>query len=480
MVFRWCQTARASSKVMIAKLRSDDWQSVLVDECITLGGLYIKFLQVLAVHQTTKHLVTSTRMHQMFEDAPFETIDMQQTLVQAGLQGAFTHFEPQPIAAGSYGQVYRASLEGDRQVVVKILRPSVQQYLGTDLFLLNHVTRLVALFTRGSIIQPHAIFKEFARATRQETNYLREADNGEWLRHYFSDSKNIVIPETHRHFTSKNVLVQDYVPGLSLASVMDQQRHGADIEQLVRDNAKGSDIWMQLFVLGAELLTATLKADYIMADPHPGNVRLLPNNQVALIDFGLVARAPTNRQTFATMIRELRYVYEDGFRPGSFASAMLSFYDDELASALNVTAQTQGVDYVDLLEQFMASQLNKGENKDAVSALLHERLPMMLFMQVVNSRNSLGIRLNEREAILQRSMIMFLSIVRTIGDAHGAKRHFDVIHSALCYVDNQNLSVSNTPRYMSDERAIEITSNWLTTLAECNRSLYGQMMKGIA
>lgn len=416
----------------------------------------------------------------MFEDAPFEVIDIEKTLARAGLHDVFTNFAAKPIAAGSYGQVYRATLEGNRQVIIKVLRPSVQRYLSTDLFVLSLVTRLVALFTRGSVIQPHELFRQFAHATRQETNYLHEADNGEWLRQYFSGSKNIVIPETYRRFTSRNVLVQDYVPGVSLASAMDQQRQGANIEQVVQDGTDGSDIWMQLFVLGAELLTATLKADHIMADPHPGNVRLLPNNQVALIDFGLVARAPTNRQTFATMIRELRYVYEDGFRPGAFASAMLSFYDDELASALSVAAQNQGVNYVDLLEQFMASQLNKGENRDAVSSLISERLPMMLFMQVVNSRNSLGIRLNEREAILQRSMIMFLSIVRTIGDAHGAKRHFDVIHSALCYVDNQNLSLPSTTRFMSDERAIEITSNWLTTLAESNRSLYGQMMKGIA
>lgn len=86
----------------------------------------------------------------------------------------------------------------------------------------------------------------------------------------------------------------------------------------------GSDVWKQLRLLGTELLRATVYADYLMVDPHPGNQRP-PDNKVALIDFGLVSPAPTNREAFASLIHQFRKLYDDEFEAGSFAVAMLAF-----------------------------------------------------------------------------------------------------------------------------------------------------------
>jgi len=311
--------------------------------------------------------------------------------------------------------------------------------------------------------------------TYAETDYKREAASGEQLRTYFDQRKTIVIPRSYQEMGSRHVLVQERIAGISLASAMSRQRSGEQIDELVHV-ATGSNVWTQLDLLGSEFLGTIVHADVQMVDPHPGNIRLLPDNRVALIDFGMMTQAPRNREAFVNMLGEFVKVYENRFEPGSFAAAMLAFFDMELHDALQIVARQRSSDHMKSLEAFV-SQFMQGQGASSLTQhYVIDRQMARLFNQVINQNNKLGIRISKENVMLQRSMSMFLSIMRVIGETHDGSVHFTVLHASMdrAYQDalKHGFNQPAQPR-MSEERAYEVAVNWLTLVAEKDRELYG-------
>ncbi|MCA9325546.1 AarF/ABC1/UbiB kinase family protein [Candidatus Saccharibacteria bacterium] len=463
---------------MARLFESYNWQSVLLEECERLGGVYIKFIQMLAVHETTKHLVEGARADLVYEHVPFEAIDVNQELGRSVQEFAWIDY--QPFAGGSYGQVYRGQLRTGQDVVVKILRPSVRKTLRQDLRILNSIARITSWFTRRAIVDPLAIAQEFSRTTIAETNYRREVQNAEWQRSFFERRNTLVIPRSYVQLSSDHILVQDYVGGISLAEAMLRQSNGEQIDRIVFD-ATGSNVWSQLEELGEEFLDSMLYADYNMADPHPGNIRLLPNDKVALIDFGMVSRAPSNKAAVVNVMGEYVKIYEDRFDAGSFATSMLAFFDVELHDALQIVAREFADNYIGSLEGFIDNYFKNLTNDGQIKHYLTERRVSRLFDQVINSGNKLGIRISKENVMQQRSMSMFASMIRAIGEAHDGQVNFALMHGITSRVYRQALRDGvDQPRQpeMTDERAFEVAANWLTTIAENDRHMYGFITKG--
>lgn len=474
------QVLKAVTRVAHARLYdTTGWQRTLLEECQNLGGVYVKFLQMIAIHLGTRGF-SEINNRTVFEQVQYEPIDVIQQLTDSlgtTAQDIFLDMADEPFAAGSYGQVYLAHLkENNQSVIVKVLRPSVRRYLRTDLRILGVAARIVGWFTSSSMVNTRLIFKEFSRSTLLETDYIHEAEAGETLREYFSYTEKVYIPRTYINLSKGSVLVQDYVGGLSLASAIDQQKEGYDIEQLVH-RATGSDVWQQLQTLGSEMLRATLKADYLMVDPHPGNVRLLDNNRVALIDFGLVAPAPTNRDAFAAVIREYLNLYQGNFDAGAFAMASLSFYDPELYDALVAVARSEQKDYRGYLRTFVATRI--AEDEDA-QRCVQGRYMTYLFNDFINDGNNLGLHLAEENALVQKSMAMFIITTRQIGERHGSDIYFGIMERALvaAYEEAAHTPTAMRRATMTEEHAYEVMSSWLEAVAERNQTLYRQVVQG--
>lgn len=478
---RYVDVLRSAYTILLARLKdSDTWKRVLIAECQRLGGVYIKFLQMIAVHMSTKDFVNDVSNRLAFEQVAYEPVDVRKELQESlgtEVLDVFGEIADEPFAAGSYGQVYLARLQTGERVIVKVLRPSVRVNLKFDLRMLRVAATVISWFTATSIIDTKRLFKEFERATKLETDYRHEADAGEWLREYFTTAPKFYIPRTFTELSGGSVLVQEYVGGVSLASAMDEQKAGSNIEQLIL-KATGSNIWRQIHTLGTEMLRATLRADFLMVDPHPGNVRLLSDDKVALIDFGLIAPAPSNRTAFAGVISEYLKLYEGRFDAGSFALASLAFYDPELHDALTTVARSQDTDYSSSLSGFITKRL---ANDTMAQHYIEGRYMTYLFNDLINDGNNLGLHLAEENALVQRSMAMFLSMTRAIGELHDGEIHFKLIHSALSIVHEEALhgGVQRTSRAsMSEERAYEVVSTWTEAIAERNQTLYRQVIQG--
>ena len=208
----------------------------------------------------------------------------------------FGRFEPEPLAAASLGQVHRASYAG-REVVVKVLRPGVEELVGEDLdvsfrilFLLNllfpnHRTRAIT-----------AIVSEFSKRIRDELDFREEARNAAMLRRNFQNEPRVVVPEVVTELVTRRVLVLEYVQGTRIDRLHERLASGElDLARLVETVV---DAYIKMM----------LEDGVFHADPHAGNLLVDPQGRLVLLDFGMVLQVErdTRRRLVETVLAAAR------------------------------------------------------------------------------------------------------------------------------------------------------------------------------
>jgi len=204
----------------------------------------------------------------------------------------FERFDPQPLAAASLGQVHRDAYAG-REVVVKVLRPGVEELVGEDLdvsfrilFLLNllfpnHHTRAIT-----------AIVSEFSKRIRDELDFREEARNAATLRRNFQGEPRVVVPEVVGELVARRVLVLEYVEGTRVDRLQDRIASGEiDLHRLIETVV---DAYIKMM----------LEDGLFHADPHAGNLLVDPQGRLVLLDFGMVLEVDreTRRRLVQTVL----------------------------------------------------------------------------------------------------------------------------------------------------------------------------------
>ena len=215
------------------------------------------------------------------EVSPFPIEDVERVVhAELGLsiERSFVDFDERPIAAASIGQVHRATLPNDAQVVVKVQRPTAPRQIESDLKLMASAARVVRERVRQlDFIDANELVDEFARSIRLELDYQQEARNAETFRRNFADDDRIAVPRVWWRYTTGRLLTLDRLEGthvrdLELASWTPEERR-----ELAHTM---TDAWM----------TMIFRHAFFHGDPHPANILHLDDGRLGLVDFGLAGR----------------------------------------------------------------------------------------------------------------------------------------------------------------------------------------------
>ncbi|QBC42123.1 ABC1 kinase family protein [Iodobacter fluviatilis] len=253
-----------------------------------LGPAFVKLGQVLAtrVDMFPPEWITEfEKLQSNVPPVPFDLILPELTaLLGTDPANIFLDLDPEPVGAASIAQVHRAKLLDGTEVVLKIRRPGVIPKIEADLRILRHIGSLMEFeFAESRRYQPVKIAEEFAKSLRRELNLSAEARNSERFVQNFIGHEDIIIPKTYWEWTSESLNVQSYVGGVAGNDLLGVDAAGLDRCILA---SRGADAVLKMVLIDG----------YFHADPHPGNVKYLPGNQIAFLDFGMVGRLPHPRR----------------------------------------------------------------------------------------------------------------------------------------------------------------------------------------
>lgn len=197
---------------------------------------------------------------------------------------AFSFIDATALAAASIAQVHRARLPDGREVVIKVRRPGIKPLIEADLRLLLYAARKIETrFPDLRRFNPSGMARQFQASLLHELDLVAECRNAERVSARFSDDPRLVIPRVYWPATNERMNVQDFVDGLPVGDLAGLDAAGVDRCRLAST--------------GAQLVLRMMLEDgFFHADPHPGNVFVLPDGRIALIDFGMVGRLSDARR----------------------------------------------------------------------------------------------------------------------------------------------------------------------------------------
>lgn len=243
------------------------------------GGVYVKIGQIAAtrVDLLSPQLCAELGKLQS-RSAPVPAEAVRQVLeseYRRPVEEVFERFDWEPLAAASIGQTHTAALVGGEEVVVKVQRPGIEDTINRDLAALDQIARLAERRTvTGRDLRVSQLAAEFGRSLRSELNFLDEATATATMHRLLADSP-ITVPRVHQDLCTRRVMVQERLSGAPLSELSADA--GVDRDALAR----------QLLGVTVQQL---LSVGIFHADPHPGNVMVLEDGSLGLIDFGAVGR----------------------------------------------------------------------------------------------------------------------------------------------------------------------------------------------
>ncbi len=249
------------------------------------GGVYVKLGQIAATRVDLLPADVCAELATLQNRVPPEQGDAIAEVLRSELgdiDAVFSEFEWQPLAAASIGQTHRARLRTGERVVVKVQRPGIEATIERDLAALALLGELAQRRTPfGMGVRSGDVVNQFAQGLRAELDFRREADAMTEMAGRLGDGP-VRVPAVHRHLCTRRVLVQERLEGWTVSDVA-----RLDATELV---AAGLDRPALADALLRSLLDQVLRLGFFHADPHPGNVFVLADGTLGLIDFGAVGR----------------------------------------------------------------------------------------------------------------------------------------------------------------------------------------------
>lgn len=258
-----------------------------------LGTTFIKLGQVLSTRPDLVGEKLAAELEHLQSNTPADEPSVVSELITQELGKApselFAEFHEECLGSASVGQVHKAVLHSGETVIVKVQHAGIEQTIKQDFEILVELAKLAEKYNPElKAFQPLATVLAFKRTLLHELDFRRECRNLERFAQNFKDDKTVHVPKAYSELSSQRVLTMEKLNGFSVSETERLAQEGLDTQALAKNGT-------QLF------LNMIFRDNFYHADPHPGNIWVLDNGQIALLDCGMVGRLDA----------ELQYELED-------------------------------------------------------------------------------------------------------------------------------------------------------------------------
>ncbi|ELR97101.1 AarF/ABC1/UbiB kinase family protein [Gloeocapsa sp. PCC 73106] len=258
------------------KIRAVSLRKIITE----LGPTYIKIGQALSTRPDLVPPVYLEELTQLQDQLPSFPNEVAYKFIEEELgappEQIYAELSPQPIAAASLGQVYKAKLKTGETVAVKVQRPDLIRRITLDIYIM----RLLATWAKQNFSWLRSdlvgITDELASRIFEEIDYGQEGRNAERFAQLYGKLPEIYVPRIYWEYTGRRVLTMEWINGTKLTNIQAIQAQGIDATHLVEVGVECS-------------LRQLLEHGFFHADPHPGNLLAMPDGRLAYLDFGMMS-----------------------------------------------------------------------------------------------------------------------------------------------------------------------------------------------
>jgi ubiquinone biosynthesis protein len=247
-----------------------------------LGPTFIKLGQVLSMRPFLIPPEYVAELTKLQDDVSAIGFDKVNGVIQEDLgspaEELFQDIDRNPLASASLAQVHRARTLDEQEVIVKVQRPGVRDVILEDMSILRDLAHLlVKHISESRRYDPVGIVDELDRTTQREVDFINEARSMEIFARNFAREETVHVPKVYWELSSSKVLTTEWIDGLKISELARFDELGLDRRVIARNG-------------GRALLKQIFEDGFFHADPHPGNIFVLPGNVIAPVDFGMMGR----------------------------------------------------------------------------------------------------------------------------------------------------------------------------------------------
>jgi len=259
-----------------------------------LGPVFVKFGQAISTRRDLLPPDIADELAKLQDAVPpfpaAEAIAIIDAAYGEPVDEVFERFDTEPLAAASIAQVHTAKLKGGPEVIVKVLRPGVQEQIEADLAVLRVIAKLAERYwEHGKRLRPLEVVDEYESTIIDELDLMREAANAAQLKRNFQDSDMLYVPDVYWDYCRPEVLVQERIYGTPISDMKTLREAGANIQMLAEN---GVEIFF----------TQVFRHNFFHADMHPGNIFVITTDpehpKYAAVDFGIVGTLSPEDQRY--------------------------------------------------------------------------------------------------------------------------------------------------------------------------------------
>ena len=374
-----------------------------------LGLVFIKFGQVLAMRRDLLPPDHIKELEMLHDELPAMGIGVVRARVKAELGAPltelFSSFGEKPLAAATIAQVHEATMPDGRHVAVKVQRPGLAEIISTDIAALTYLVALgEGLFPRLRAFDLPVVVREFAVTLTRETDFKREARSMLLFRKALANVDDLWIPDVVAKCSGQTVLTMDF-------------SEGERVDHYARKHPEAMPKAMDTLI--RVTLQSIFEEGRFHADPHPGNVFVLPDGRLSLLDFGNTGELDEPMRESLILLLEA-VVKND-------ARAVTEAYLETALASEEVNRADLLVDIKAVLADMHAGDMEEVSIGDAFDSLMR-----------AGSQN--GVHNPAEFVLLTRTFVILESMIRTLAPEHNYMKSFREEISRLI---KQHFSVAN-------------------------------------